>query len=74
MTDNPVVTKIADFNEDEYKQFGTRIGDRWSFSLFYCEMQNLDDTLLDMGYVLGVETRLLEPHGEIILGKLIPKK
>lgn len=73
MTDHPVATKIADFNEEEYKQFGTRTGDRWTFSLPYCEMQNLDDVLLAMGCVLGVETKLLQPHGEIILGKLIPK-
>jgi hypothetical protein len=74
MTDHPVATKIADFNEEEFKQFGVRQGDRWSFSLPYSEMQNLDDVLLDMGCVLGVETKFLQPHGEIILGKLIPKK
>jgi hypothetical protein len=72
MTDHPVATKIADFNETEFKQFAIREGDRWSFSLPYSEMQNLDDLLPD--HVLSVETKLLQPHGEIILGKLIPKK
>lgn len=74
MTDYPVATKISDFNETEYKQFATRVGDRWSFSLPYSEMQDLDDVLLDMGCVLGVETKFLQPHGEIMFGKLIPKQ
>jgi hypothetical protein len=74
MADHLIATKLADFNETEYKQFAMREGDRWSFSLPYSEMQNLDDTLLELGYVLGVDTKFLEPHGEIILGKLIPKQ
>jgi hypothetical protein len=72
MTDNPVATKITDFNEEEFKQFGTRTGDRWTFSLPYSEMQELEELLPN--HVLGIETKLLQPHGEIILGKLIPKK
>jgi hypothetical protein len=35
-------------------------------------MQNLDDLLPD--HVLSVETKLLKPFGEIMLGKLTPKK
>jgi hypothetical protein len=72
MTDHAVATKIADFNEEEYKQFGTRIGDRWTFSLPYSDMQALEELLPN--HVLGIETKLLEPAGEIILGKLIPKQ
>ena len=72
MTDYPVATKVTDFNETEYKQFATRIGDRWSFSLPYNEMENLEDLLPD--HVLGIETKLLEPAGEIMFGKLLPKK
>jgi hypothetical protein len=72
MTDYPVATKVGDFNETEYKQFATRVGDRWSFSLPYSEMENLEDLLPN--HVLGVEAKLLEPSGEIMLGKLIPKQ
>ena len=67
-----VATKVADFNEEEFKQFGIRVGDRWTFSIPYSEMQSLDELLPN--HVLGIETELLEPAGEIILGKLIPKK
>jgi len=72
MEDAPIATKVADFNEEEFKQFGTRVGDRWTFSIPYCDMQALDDLLPN--HVLGIETRLLQPAGELILGKLIPKK
>jgi hypothetical protein len=72
MTDYPVATKISDFNETEYKQFATRVGDRWSFSLPYSEMENLEDLLPD--HVLGIEIDLLEPSGAIMAGKLIPKQ
>ena len=72
MMESIIATKVADFNEVEWKQFATREGDRWSFSLPYSEMQNLDELLPD--YVLGIETKLIEPHGEIMLGKLIPKQ
>ena len=72
MTDHAVATKIADFNEEEYKQFGTRIGDRWTFSLPYSDMQALEELLPN--HILGIETKLLEPAGEIMLGKLIPKQ
>jgi len=72
MTEVSVANKVADFSEDEYKQFGIRVGDRWTFSIPYCEMQSLDELLPN--HVLGIETKLLQPHGEIIMGKLIPKK
>ena len=72
MTDHAVAIKVADFNETEFKQFGHRTGDRWTFSIPYCEMQSLDELLPN--HVLGIETKLLQPHGEIIMGKLIPKK
>jgi len=72
MTDHAVATKIADFNETEYKQFGIRVGDRWTFSLPYSDMQALEEMLPN--HVLGIETKPLQPHGEIILGKLIPKQ
>jgi len=74
MADHLIATKLADFNETEYKQFAMREGDRWTFSLPYSEMQNLDDTLLNLGYVLGMDTKTIEPAGEIMLGKLIPKR
>ena len=72
MEDVPLATKVADFNETEFKRFAVREGDRWSFSLPYSEMQNLDDLLPD--HVLSIETKLLKPFGEIMLGKLTPKK
>jgi hypothetical protein len=72
MTESIVATKVADFNETEFKQFAIREGDRWSFSLPYSEMQNLDELLPN--HVLSIEAKLLEPHGEIMLGKLLPKR
>jgi hypothetical protein len=72
MTEMIVAAKVADFNEEEFKQFGVRVGDRWTFSIPYSEMQSLDELLPN--HVLGIETKLLEPAGEIILGKLISKK
>ena len=72
MEDVPLATKVADFNETEFKRFAMREGDLWSFSLPYSELQNLDDLLPD--HVLSVKTKPLEPFGEIMLGKLTPKK
>lgn len=64
--------KVADFTEYEFKQFATRQGDRWSFSLPPAEMQILDSLIPD--HVLVVENIPLAVGGEIMLGKLVKKK
>lgn len=64
--------KVADFTEGEFKQFATRQGDRWSFSIPPHEMQILDSLLPD--HVLVVENIPLAVGGEIMLGKLVKKK
>ncbi len=72
MKDRPVANCVADFNETEWKHFATRTGDKWSFSIPSSELQVIDDLLPD--HVLGVEMTLVPPAGEIMCGKLIPKK
>lgn len=64
--------RLSDFNEAEFKQFATRIGDRWSFTIPASELQDIDNLLPN--HVLGVQNILTAPAGEIMLGKLIPKK
>lgn len=64
-------TSIKDFNETEWKEFGTRTGDKWTFSIPHHEMQRMDDMLPD--HVLGVESSYPGPAQEIMYGKLIKK-
>jgi hypothetical protein len=63
---------VADFNEVQWKKFGSRIGDRWSFTLPVHEMQTLDDLLPH--HVLSVDNIKIGPGAEIMLGKLTKKK
>jgi hypothetical protein len=63
---------LADFNETEFKQFATRTGDRWAFTIPSKELQDMDDLLPD--HVLVVENIPLAIGGEIMLGKLVRKK
>jgi hypothetical protein len=63
---------VADFNEVQWKKFGSRIGDRWSFSLPPHEMQNLEALLPN--HVLSAQNIKMGPGAEIILGKLTKKK
>jgi hypothetical protein len=63
---------VADFNEWQWKKFGTRVGDRWSFSLPTHEMQTLDALLPN--HVLSVQNIHTGPGEEIMLGKLTKKK
>ena len=63
---------VADFNEEDFKKFGSRIGDRWSFSLPPHEMQTLDSLLPN--HVLSVENVQMGPGAEIMVGKLTRKR
>jgi hypothetical protein len=72
MTGKPLASCVADFNETEWKHFATRTGDKWTFSIPPDELQIIDDLLPN--HVLGVEMTITGPAGEIMCGKLIPKK
>lgn len=63
---------VADFNESDFKQFASRVGDRWSFTLSYQEMQILDDLLPQ--HVISVQNIKTGPGEEIMVGKLIRKE
>ena len=63
---------VADFSETDFKKFGSRIGDRWSFTLPPHEMQNLEALLPN--HVLSAQHIKMGPGAEIILGKLTKKK
>lgn len=63
---------IKDFNETEFKRFGTRTGDRWAFTLPPEEMQSMDDLMPD--HVLTVKMEITGPGSEIMYGKLVKKK
>lgn len=63
---------VADFNESDFKKFASRVGDRWSFTLSYQEMQILDDLL--PRHVISVQNIKTGPGEEIMVGKLIRKE
>jgi hypothetical protein len=64
--------RLSDFNEENFKQFASRVCDRWSFTLPPEEIQNLD-TLLP-SHVLSVENIKTGLGEEILVGKLIKKR
>lgn len=62
---------LSDFNESEYKQFATRTGDRWSFSIPAEQLQSMDEMIPD--HVLVVENYNTAIGCEIMCGKLVKK-
>lgn len=63
---------IKDFNETEFKRFGTRVGDKWTFSIPAEELQDMDNLLPD--HVLTVKNDITGPASEAMSGKLVRKK
>lgn len=70
MTEYPVAESVDDFNETEFKKFATRLGEKWSFTIPYNQIQKLEDLLPN--HVLTVQSIIL-PMGELMLGKLVKK-
>lgn len=71
MTEYPVAESVDDFNETEFKKFATRLGEKWSFTIPYNQIQKLEDLLPN--HVLTVQSIIL-PMGELMLGKLVKKE
>jgi hypothetical protein len=71
MTEYATAESVDDFNETEFKKFATRLGERWSFTIPYEQIQSLEDLLPQ--HVLTVQNIML-PMGELMLGKLVKKE
>lgn len=65
-------TRASDFNEEDFKKFASRIGDRWTFDLPAEDLHNLESIMPD--HVLTVCHIKISPGAEIMLGKLTRKK
>lgn len=63
---------ISDFNEEDFKKFASRIGDKWTFDLSVAELHNMESLLPD--HVLTVCHIKISPGAAIMLGKLTRKK
>lgn len=70
MAEYPTAENVSDFNETEFKKFASRLGERWSFTIPYEQIRDLEDLLPN--HVLTVQSIML-PMGELMLGKLIKK-
>jgi hypothetical protein len=66
-----IAKSVSDFNETDWKQFATRIGNKWVFDIPSEEMQNLEALLPN--HVLGVQSVYPGPAQEIMLGRLVKK-